>query len=169
MKKNSGIKIIFFDVDGTLTDGKIYMGQGGELFKAFSVLDGYALNTILKKEQLIPYILTARESAIVKRRCEELKIENCCQNCTNKKELLEQVGREYGFVPNESGVYNEFAYMGDDMVDYEAMKICAITGCPQNAIKEIKEISNYVCQNYGGSGAAREFIEWLCSVISSGR
>ena len=57
------------DVDGSLTDGKIYMGPQGEAFKAFSIKDGYVINYILKPAQIIPIILTARNSVIVQNRC----------------------------------------------------------------------------------------------------
>ena len=62
------IKYLVMDVDGSLTDGKIYMGPNGEAMKAFSIKDGYAFNYILKPNNIVPIILTARKSAIVQNR-----------------------------------------------------------------------------------------------------
>lgn len=69
------IKYLVMDVDGTLTDGKIYMGPTGEAMKAFSVKDGYVINYILKPNGIVPIIITARTSDIVMRRCEELELQ----------------------------------------------------------------------------------------------
>ena len=65
------IKYIIMDVDGSLTDGKVYMGNDGELIKAFSIKDGYAINYILKPVKIEPVVITARQSKIVENRCEE--------------------------------------------------------------------------------------------------
>ena len=78
------IKYLIMDVDGTLTDGKIYMGPNGEAMKAFSVKDGYAINFILKPAGIVPIIITARTSQIVKLRCDELGIEKVYQGNLNK-------------------------------------------------------------------------------------
>ena len=64
------IKYLVLDVDGTLTDGKIYMGPTGETMKAFSVKDGYVFNYILKPLGITPIVVTARKSSIVQQRCE---------------------------------------------------------------------------------------------------
>ena len=69
------IRLFGMDVDGTLTDGKIYMGSTGEIFKAFDVKDGYAINNILTNNNIVPIIITARESQIVSLRARELGIE----------------------------------------------------------------------------------------------
>ncbi len=162
MNIKNKVKILFCDVDGTLTDGKIYMGQNGELFKAFHVLDGYGLNSILKEHNIIPYILTARNSEIVNKRCEELNIKNICQNCKDKKNEIIKIATLYGFTLNDLGKYEEFAYIGDDIVDLAAMELCSVTACPNNAVKEVKCKADFICQKSGGDGAVREFIEWLC-------
>ena len=70
---NEKIKFLIMDVDGTLTDGKIYMGQDGEMAKAFDIKDGAGIALVLPKNNIIPVIITARESKILANRCEELK------------------------------------------------------------------------------------------------
>ena len=85
------IRILIMDVDGTLTDGKIYMGCQGEVMKAFDVKDGCGIKDILPEAGIIPVIITARKSEIVKRRSEELNIEHCYQGVRDKKEKLDSL------------------------------------------------------------------------------
>ena len=68
------IRYLVMDIDGSLTDGKIYMGPTGETMKAFSIKDGYAINFILKPAEILPVVITARTSEIVQKRCQELGI-----------------------------------------------------------------------------------------------
>ena len=158
MKK---IKAVIFDIDGTLTDGKIYMANSGELFKAFDIKDGCAIHDIMPHYNIIPIVITARESAIVTNRCAELGIRYVFQNCRNKLQKLIDITNELNIFCNEKGVYEELAYMGDDIIDIECMKKCGIGACPDDAVDAIKEIANFISTKKGGNGAAREFIEWL--------
>ncbi len=158
------IKLLFMDVDGTLTDGKIYIGQNGEVLKAFNVKDGYAIGTILPEVGITPIVITGRESEMVKRRCEELKIKQIRQNVKNKKETMLEMAKTFGIVLNDKGVLEGVAYAGDDEPDYECMKIAEYGGCPADASKRIKEIADFVSSKNGGEGAIREFVEWLCDI-----
>lgn len=107
------IKYLVMDVDGTLTDGKIYMGPSGEAMKAFSVKDGYAINYILKPNNIVSIIITARTSDIVMRRCEELGITEVHQGKHDKlSALIEIVGKEN---------LGSCAYFGDDVLDQKCM------------------------------------------------
>ena len=140
------------DVDGTLTDGKIYMSVNGEAFKAFDVKDGYTIYT-LEKIGIIPVIITGRESKIVSRRAEELRIKEVHQGVGNKMEKLKEIASQYGVS------LHEVAYFGDDYNDQECMEACGYTGCPQNAEYDIMHKVDYVCQAKGGEGALREFVK----------
>lgn len=155
------IRVIAFDVDGTLTDGKIYMSARGELFKAFNIKDGYALSHILPDNNIVPIIITARNSEIVSRRCAELGIKHCYQGCNNKEEKIHLIAKEFHIESNDKGKYEGIAYMGDDNIDIPPMKLCNIIGCPTDASDEVKEISNYISSKKGGEGAARDFIYWI--------
>lgn len=155
MKKK--IKYLVMDVDGTLTDGKIYMGNSGECMKAFSVKDGYVINYILKPAKIEPIVITARSSDIVKNRCNELGIEKIYQGKHDKlSTLIEIIG--------ESEL-KYCAYFGDDILDLKCMlpikEAGGIAACPADAVKEVKACSNYVCLSNAGEGALREFAEWL--------
>lgn len=150
------IKYLIMDVDGSLTDGKIYMGSDGELAKAFSIKDGYAMNYILKPANILPVIITARSSSIVQNRCDELGIKDVFQGALNKYEVLSKVCSEH---------FEQCAYFGDDIIDLKCMlpikEAGGIVGCPADAVQEIKSIADYICVNKAGDGALREFAEWL--------
>lgn len=154
------IKLIAMDVDGTLTDGKIYMGMNGELMKAFSVQDGYAIKHILREHDIVPVIITARESEIVSNRCRELNITEVHQGCINKAEKLKEIAAGLS-LSQENDKIPGVAYIGDDILDMECIKLSEFSGCPANSCKQIKENVDYICSLKGGEGAVREFIEWL--------
>lgn len=162
----SNIKFLVLDVDGTLTDGKIYMGAEGEMFKAFDIKDGCGIKDILPQYNIVPVIITARDSMILIRRCKELNISNLYQNCRDKKLQLDKILEEYSLKDNKVYGYNNVAYCGDDILDLQCMKPIhkagGITGCPADAVSDVKKISDFVSKKNGGNGAVREFIEWIC-------
>lgn len=149
------IKLFIMDVDGTLTDGKIYVGNKGELMKAFNVKDGYAIHELLPKHEITPVILTGRKSKIVEKRAEELDIKEVFQDVKAKDEIIIQLAKKYGCQKNQ------IVYIGDDENDLIAMKMCGIVGCPSNACDSVKKIANFISVREGGNGAVREFVEWL--------
>ena len=156
---NNDIKILIMDVDGTLTDGKIYMGKKGEILKAFNIKDGYGIKNKLINNKIIPVIITGRKSKVLKNRCKELEITHVYQNVLNKVKCLEYVLKEMKMD------YNNVAYIGDDLNDYDVMikikKLGGIIGAPQNATKEIIEICDFISNYNGGEGAVRDFIDWI--------
>ncbi len=148
------------DVDGTLTDGKIYIGNDGELFKTFSCKDGLAIQDILPKTDIVPVIITGRNSKILENRCKELRIDKCYQGIRNKTAVLDEIlGTEH--------TYANVAYIGDDLNDLPCMQTVknggGLIGCPADATKEVISIADFVSAKNGGNGAVREFIEWLLS------
>lgn len=156
--RNTNIKILVLDVDGTLTNGKIYIGDTGEIIKVFDVKDGYGLHNILPLYGINPVIITGRESQIVKNRCEELGIKYLYQGIDDKLKKLDELLKIFNFT------YENVAYMGDDINDISCMKISAISACPHDAAKKVIELADYVSEKNGGNGAVRDFIEWLCEV-----
>lgn len=158
MKK---IKLLFMDVDGTLTDGKIYMGEKGEVMKAFCVKDGYAIKNILPAYDIVPVIITARYSEIVANRAKELNISEVYQSVADKALQMKKICEKYGLSLQENGKYAGTAFFGDDIPDIEGMKLGEIVGCPADAAREVSEIADYICKMKAGNGAAREFIEWI--------
>lgn len=158
----SSIKFLVLDVDGTLTDGKIYMGNEGELFKAFDIKDGCGIKDILPDYGIIPVIITARKSDILEKRCKELGITELYQGCREKLAKLMEVIEKYS--GDERLSLKNVAYIGDDILDLKVMEPVheagGLVACPADAIKGIKEIADYVCLNRAGQGAVREFIDW---------
>lgn len=152
------IKMLVMDVDGTLTDGKIYMGNDGEVFKAFDVKDGYAI-AHLHEVGIIPVIITGRKSKIVENRAKELGIEEVHQGASDKVEKLKEVAKK------NDVMLDEVAYIGDDLNDLDCIKICGFTGCPNDAVNEIVKYVNYRCNKTGGYGAVREFISYIINTI----
>lgn len=159
------IKIFVMDVDGTLTDGKIYMGESGEICKAFCIKDGYGIHDILIPLGILPVIITGRSSKILQRRCRELGIERLYQGVTNKIEVLDSIIEEL------SCEYENVAYIGDDLNDFECMSVVrkngGLVGCPSDAARQVIDVSDYVSGFKGGNGAVRSFIEWIVTEHTS--
>ena len=148
------------DVDGTLTDGKIYMSNSGEMMKAFNIKDGCGIHDILIPTGIIPVIITGRSSDIVINRCKELGIHKVYQGVKNKLEKLQSLTTDLATV----------AYIGDDINDLSCMEPIkaagGLIGCPADAVDRIKLISDYIAPHRGGDGAVRDFIEWLMSRVT---
>ena len=149
------IKLLVMDVDGTLTDGRIYIGAQGEVMKAFDVRDGYAIAHILPTLGITPVIITGRSSAIVEQRAKELKITALYQGVADKLAKLKEIAENSGVSANE------IAYIGDDLNDLSCIQYCGYTACPADGIPEVQSAVDYICKHSGGRGAVREFIEQL--------
>lgn len=149
------LKAIVTDVDGTLTDGMIHIGEKGELFKSFYVKDGAAIRRAMQNGVSV-VILTSRKSDMVQRRAEELGIAIVLQDAGNdKSSILQKCMREHHWKKEE------MAYIGDDINDIGCMKLCKWTGCPADAADEVRQIAEFVSTKDGGRGAVREFVDWL--------
>ena len=148
------IKLVLLDVDGTLTDGGIYRGNNGEELKRFNVKDGYA---IVNAQKLgIEFgIITGRKSELVEIRAKELKIKYLYQGISEKTVILEEIMKKNGLSKEE------IAYMGDDLNDLLIMKQVGLSGTPKDAVDEVIQVADFVSKKNGGSGAVREFIEYI--------
>ena len=149
------IKYLIMDVDGTLTDGKIYMGNDGEMMKAFNIKDGCGIHDILIPAGITPVIITGRSSKILENRCKELGITNLHQGIRNKIEKLLTITTDLSTV----------AYIGDDINDLSCMEPIkeagGLVGCPADAVQKVIDLADFVSKRNGGNGAVREFIEWI--------
>ena len=155
------ITLLVMDVDGTLTDGHIYISEEGEVYKVFDVKDGYGISTLLPQYGIIPVIITGRKSKALQKRCEELKIYELYQDCSDKFILLKNIASRYHLEQNKQRKFNHIAYIGDDLNDLSCISSCEISACPSDAVDRIKENVQFICSKKGGHGAVREFIEWL--------
>ena len=161
-KHMNQIRLLIMDVDGTLTDGTIYMSPNGEAMKGFHVRDGYAIKHLLPEINISSAIITGRTSKIVEQRAEDLSVDYLYQGIIDKFEVLSKLVHEMGIS------LSNCAYIGDDVLDLPCMeKIRAtggITGCPSDAVDEVKAASDFVSSKEGGRGAVREFVEYLSKV-----
>ena len=148
------IKILVHDVDGTLTDGKIYVDDKDNSFKAFNVKDGFALVNWLKLGGEVA-ILTGKKSNIVEKRAKELGIKYIIQGSKNKKQDLKNLLKELNIT------FENVAYMGDDLNDLGVMKSVGFSACPKDSVQEVLEITNFISSKNGGDGAVREFLEHI--------
>ena len=142
------------DVDGTMTDGKIYMSPQGECMKAFHIKDGYQIAR-LSNYGITPIIITGRQSEILLQRCCELGIMEVHQGVGNK------LGKLIEILNGLNCSLDQAAYIGDDLNDLECMEACGLSACPADAVLEIIRYVDYVCGKKGGEGAVREFIEYI--------
>ncbi|MDF1526195.1 MAG: HAD hydrolase family protein [bacterium] len=148
------IKLIVFDVDGVLTDGKISYTSSGEELKSFNVRDGHATKMAFRAGLTVA-IITGRKSPMVQRRCEELGIELLFQGIKNKHLALDELMESTGFGASH------IAYMGDDVVDLPVMMSVGLGCSPSDAAEEVRQRSDLVTGAPGGNGAARELIFFI--------
>ncbi len=146
------IRLLAFDVDGSLTDGTIHMGADGECMKGFSAHDGLALSLAVRMGYIVG-VITGRTSPIVMRRTAELHLHFCQMKVADKVSAMEEIMERYGISREET------AYFGDDWNDLALMKQVAFSGAPADAAKENREMADFVSENKAGHGAAREFVE----------
>lgn len=149
-----GVRVAIFDVDGVLTDGRIYIGEQGEAFKAFSTLDGHGLK-LLAQGGIAPVVITGRDSPAVRRRVADLGIRHAVYGAADKlaaaQPLLASLGVQW----------REVAVMGDDWPDLPLMTRAAFACAPAGAHAEVRAIAHHVTQAHGGHGAARECCDLL--------
>lgn len=146
--------MLVLDVDGTLTDGKIYIGETGEIMKAFSAHDAVGVRK-LSKNDILPVIITGRESKITLIRAHEMDVKLVFQGVSNKMLKLEELMKNYQLS------FDEIAYIGDDENDLDCMKKCVFCACPNDAMEIIKKQCNFISKYNAGDGAVREIIEHI--------
>lgn len=154
------IKLLALDVDGVLTDGHIYMGNNGELMKAFHILDGKGISMMLEAG-LDVAIITARSSNIVEQRARELGIRYVLQGQKEKLPALQELA-ELLALPLDA-----IAYAGDDLVDIPLLARVGLAVAVANAHPWVRHHAHWQTRNHGGMGAVREICELI--LASQGR
>ena len=149
-----GLKAAIFDVDGVLTDGRIYIGESGEVFKAFATLDGHGLK-LLAQAGIAPVVITGRDSPAVRRRVADLGLVHAVYGAKDKlaaaAPLLTALGLHW----------DEVAAIGDDWPDLPLFACAGFACAPANAHAEARGAAAHVTEREGGRGAAREFCDLL--------
>ena len=160
LQKAHGVRAAIFDVDGVLTDGRIYISEHGEEFKAFCTLDGHGLK-LLAQAGIAPIVITGRDSAAVRRRVADLGIQHAVFGVHDKLAAAAELMRRLNID------WSQMAAMGDDWPDLPLMTRAGFTCAPTNAHAEVKAVAHHVSLLQGGFGAARECCDLLLS--ASGR
>ena len=149
------IRLVVLDVDGTMTDGRLYYGAQGEAMKAFDVRDGHGLRLLQMYGRVKLAVLTGRRADLVMQRCRELSIEHVVGQSRAKGAAIEQISSDAG-VP-----LNEMAFMGDDVNDLPALRIAAFSCAPADAAREVVRAVRWVAPHRAGRGAVRDLCELL--------
>ncbi len=148
------IKLLILDVDGCLTDGKLIYSADSIESKNFSVKDGLGISTWVKTGLHVA-IITGRNSTIVQKRADELGIQHVFQGIKDKDRVLKELVESLGLKFYEVGA------IGDDLNDYNMLRLVGRSFTPNDGVKEIKEIVDTVLTCSGGDGAVREMIDTL--------
>ncbi len=154
-KKASKIKLVLSDNDGVLTDTGVYYSANGEVLKRFSIRDGMGVERLRELVNIPTGIITGELSGTVKKRAEKLQITELYLGIKEKHRIFKDILRKNNLKPEN------IAFIGDDMNDFELLKLVGLSASPSDAIEEIKKIVDYVCKNKGGNGAFREFAELI--------
>lgn len=152
------IKLLVFDVDGTLSDGKVYYSQNGDEMKSFDVRDGLAISVWNSLSFRQSAIITGRQSQIVQVRGEELGIKHIYMGVKNKGEVLQGLLDELGLLDSE------VACIGDDLNDISMFRVCKYAYMPANGAKELEQFATKKLTANGGDGAVREMIEAILQI-----
>ena len=159
-EKTKKIKLFAMDVDGVLTDGGMYYSQNGEVMKKFNTRDGMGIE-LLRKNEIIPVIVTQEDSEIVKKRAAKLRVTEVYTGIHDKRELIEKVIIKYNLN------FDEVAYIGDDVNDLDVLRRVGLSFAPYDAIDGVKGVVDCVVSGRGGEGAVREAIDFVLDRIKA--
>ena len=149
-----GLRAAIFDVDGVLTDGRIYIGEHGETVKAFSTLDGHGLK-LLALGGIVPVVISGRDSPALRRRVADLGLTHAAYGAADKLAAAGPLLAALGLG------WDEVAAIGDDWPDLPLLQRAAFACAPANAHAEVRAVVHHVTRATGGHGAAREFCDLL--------
>ena len=148
----AAIKLLAFDVDGTLTEGALTFDAEGRLYQTFNVRDGFALVAARRAGLQVAWI-SGRASAVAQRRFDELRLHHCHLACADKARAMRDLQAQLGITREEC------CFVGDDLPDLPAFHECGIRVAVADSVVEVLERANYTTRANGGRGAAREVIE----------
>jgi 3-deoxy-D-manno-octulosonate 8-phosphate phosphatase (KDO 8-P phosphatase) len=145
----ANIQLMVFDVDGVLTDGSLWYGDQGEVFKRFNSLDGHGLK-MLAVSGIKVALVTGREGPIVDRRAAELGLGDVMQNVRDKAAALTSLATRHHLQLEQIG------FMGDDLIDLPAMQRAGFAASVPQAPAYVAQAAHWVSTREGGRGAVRE-------------
>ena len=149
-------KLFITDIDGVWTDGGMYYDQTGNELKKFNTSD--SAGVLFLKYLKTPFaIITSENTEIVKRRAAKLNVEHLFQGVKDK------VGKAAELCSMLNCDLKEIAFIGDDLNDLTIMAKVGVVACPSNAVKEVKQVADFIMESKGGEGCVREFAELILS------
>jgi 3-deoxy-D-manno-octulosonate 8-phosphate phosphatase (KDO 8-P phosphatase) len=148
------VRLMVFDVDGVLTDGRLWYGPQGEALKAFHTLDGHGLK-MLQQGGIAAALLSGRDSPAVAQRAAELGIAHVLQGQSDKAAAFAALLARLALAPGQAGC------MGDDVPDLPVLERCGFASAPREAHERVRRAAHYVAAAPAGAGAAREVCEYL--------
>jgi 3-deoxy-D-manno-octulosonate 8-phosphate phosphatase (KDO 8-P phosphatase) len=158
LEKAKKVKLVLTDNDGVLTDTGVYYSERGEELKRFSIRDGMGVERLQNLLNIDTGIITGELSGSVKKRAEKLKIKELYLGAKEKHLLRHEI------LYNNKIEAENIAYIGDDVNDIELMKLVGFTASPADAMPDVRNIVDYVCEHNGGNGAFREFAELIIAL-----
>ena len=153
------VRVVFFDVDGVLTDGGLYFSEAGESIKRFHTLDGHGIK-LLQRAGITPAVITGRDSPALRRRLEALGVVHVRYGTEDKRPAAEAILSELGLA------WSDAAAMGDDWPDLPMLRRAALACAPATAHAEVLTVVHHVTQRAPGMGAVRELCDLL--LVASG-
>jgi 3-deoxy-D-manno-octulosonate 8-phosphate phosphatase (KDO 8-P phosphatase) len=147
-----GVRAFAFDVDGVFTNGSVMLHPGGEFIRMMNIKDGFAVQHAVKMGYPIA-IISGGYSKMVRKRFSSLGVKDVFMKCASKMEAYNTFLTRYQMQPGD------ILYMGDDLPDYEVMKISGFAACPSDAAVEIRQLAHYISPVKGGEGCVRDIIE----------
>lgn len=156
----TGVRAAIFDVDGVLTDGRLWISEAGETVKAFHALDGHGLK-LLRQAGIQPIIITGRDSPAVRRRVADLGLTEAHYGAADKLAVAQPVLDRLGLT------WDAVAVMGDDWPDLPLMLRAGFACAPAQAHIEVRAIAHYTTECAGGAGAVRECCDLLLTAAGA--
>ena len=148
------VRLVIFDVDGVLTDGRLWYGPKGDVMKVFHAFDGHGIK-LLQYAGLVTAILSGRRSPAVTARAKELGIKHVLQGIDDKLAAFQKLLRKIRIKADDA------AYMGDDLVDLPVLKRCGFACAPREAPEDVRHAAHFIPMAPAGHGAAREVCEFI--------
>lgn len=152
LEKFKEVETLIFDVDGVLADNHLLVSENGDLLRLMNSRDGYALKAAVKAGYRVCIITGGNSQGVVKR-LEGLGVTDVFAGVSNKVSTFWEYVRKHELDPAA------ILYMGDDIPDYQVMRLVGLPACPADATQEILDIAQYISPKAGGQGAARDVIE----------
>lgn len=151
--KAKKIKLLLLDVDGVMTDGKIYYGNYGDEIKAFDVKDGFGL-VLLRRARIETAVITAKKSKVIRLRAKDMGVRRVYEN-SSKLKIFHKLLKKFK-VSNE-----EVCFIGDDLIDIPILRSVGLPVSVPQAVTEVKSVAAYITKASAGCGAVREICELI--------